>query len=219
MSKKKKPGEFEPGDLVALKVEFCKIRENAPLKGKVATVIESIAQNDKGELYYRLKWGDSALDLIAPNVGGKALKHVAGDPEGRRRIPVAGEGDLVIEYDSNNSGGGWWLDDDDWEKLEAGGWQVDWYSDPEVQSGFLSPSSDGRWLGALATKARKRFEKMGDGICEWERLTGKSSTSVGCSCCGVPHSFRSENINTGESNYWSTRRDDHGSSYDEDEDD
>ncbi len=119
-------------------------------------------------------------------------------------------GDLIIEYSSNNSGGSWWLDDTDWDDLERGGWQVDWYSDPEVETPF---SKGDRFLGAKATRARKRFSKMGDAIREWEELTGEDSTDVGCSCCGAPHNFSSENTETGEHDYWSTERPSKGSRY------
>ena len=96
-----------------------------------------------------------------------------------------------ITYDSNNSGGRWWLTDQQWKDLEAAGWTVHWYKDEDPTRPFsLRTSTDGRWLGALAGSASKDFQTMRDAIEEWERITGESSTDLGCySCCGPPHSF------------------------------
>lgn len=82
---------------------------------------------------------------------------------------------MKIEYLSNNSGGSWWLSDDDWKKLEAAGWTVEW--EEEV------------WLGALARRASKDFETVGDAIREFEKVTGQEASDEGCNCCGAPHSF------------------------------
>lgn len=95
-----------------------------------------------------------------------------------------------IEYSSNNSGGHWWLNDDDWKTLEAGGWKVHWKKDDEHFAKYLTPDSEGRWLGTLATRASKEgVHSMAEGVAEWERLTAKRSTDAGCPCCGQPHNF------------------------------
>lgn len=94
---------------------------------------------------------------------------------------------IIVEYDSNNSGGGWWLDDDDWFALQDAGWTVHWfkeYADPP-----FAIQENGRFLGALAMGAHKRFESLDEGIDEWERITGEDSTEEGCECCGIPHTF------------------------------
>src|SRR5688572_23033987 len=93
-----------------------------------------------------------------------------------------------IEYDSNNSGGHWWLKDEHWVALEKAGWVVDWFSTQDHP--FRSSREDGRWLGGLASRACKEgFASMREGVEEWERLTGQSSTEAGCPCCGQPHNF------------------------------
>jgi hypothetical protein len=91
----------------------------------------------------------------------------------------------LVEYDSNNSGGYWWLNDEDWNNLEKCGWQVRWRKD--MKDMFKSP--DGRFVGALATEARKEFDSVTEAVKEWEAVTGKSSTDEGCNCCGPPHEF------------------------------
>lgn len=81
----------------------------------------------------------------------------------------------TITYDSNNSGGGWWLSDDDWKNLEEAGWTVDW--------------KDERFLGALATSAKKDFYSIDEAKAEFERITGQDPEEEGCNCCGQPHNF------------------------------
>lgn len=95
----------------------------------------------------------------------------------------------TVEYSSNNSGGSWWLNDDDWKALEAAGWDVEWVKD---QDDTYGDKADGRWLGALATRATRTGLSLGEAIEEWERATGQSSNDLGCSCCGTPHSFSSD---------------------------
>lgn len=90
---------------------------------------------------------------------------------------------MYVEYSANNSGGGWWLTDENWLDLERAGWEVQWIKDDEYYKG------DERHLGALATCAIKRDTTLGDAIHEWEHVTGQNSNSLGCSCCGTPHSF------------------------------
>jgi len=82
---------------------------------------------------------------------------------------------IEVEYQSNNSGGGWWLTDENWKALEDEGWAVDWVPD--------------RWLGALATTAKKKFNNPYDAISEFERITGQDASAEGCNCCGEPHNF------------------------------
>lgn len=93
-----------------------------------------------------------------------------------------------VEYSSNNSGGDWWLDDDDWKALEAAGWKVEWNVD-RARLSELDSNPEGRFLGALATSAKRYGVSMRHAIEEWENVTGESSNDLGCSCCGVPHSF------------------------------
>jgi hypothetical protein len=205
--------KFKEGELVTPKLTAKGVE--SIVKNRVAVVVGIQEENSvPGQTKYRLKWLEPRFDTRAGVMSEKDLKHASGDPNGRRRIPLGGEGDLIVEYSSNNSGGSWWLFDEDWGKLEKGGWQVDWYTDPEVRIGMIfKPGKDGRFLGALATRARKKFSKMGDAIREWEELTGGDSTYVGCSCCGAPHSFSFENTVTGEHDYWYTERPNKGSRY------
>lgn len=118
-----------------------------------------------------------------------------------------------VEYSSNNSGGDWWLSDEDWKALEAAGWKVAWatlenlYTDKgdyerdadgtpklvpmgEGNSRYKSFAKDGRYLGALATKAWwVGATSLREAAADWERITKKSSTEAGCPCCGQPHRF------------------------------
>jgi len=94
-----------------------------------------------------------------------------------------------VTYSSNNSGGGWWLNDDNWLALEDAGWEVEWVKDQEERLGGFRGDKNGRWLGALATKAKKLDTTMRQAIAEWEDVTGQDSSDLGCSCCGTPHSF------------------------------
>lgn len=95
-----------------------------------------------------------------------------------------------VEYSSNNSGGGWWLDDDDWKALEEAGWEVDWIANqPKGEYWSRNWDDSGRWLGALATSAKRYGVSLKVAIAEWEDATGQYSNDLGCSCCGAPHSF------------------------------
>ena len=120
--------------------------------------------------------------------------------------------EMLIEYHSNNSGGCWWLDDEDWINLGKAGWKIKWYSDPtnchachgtgrdatmkEYYGGkdrkCISPfhGKEGRWLGALASEASKKFKTVKEAIVEFEKITGKKASDEGCNCCSPPHSFR-----------------------------
>lgn len=95
-----------------------------------------------------------------------------------------------IYYSANNSGGSWWLTDDDWYALERAGWKVEWYENETDPWGNQYP--DGRFLGALATKAIRYDVSMSDAISEWEDITGQDADEQGCSCCGGPHYFGEE---------------------------
>ena len=96
----------------------------------------------------------------------------------------------TVEYSSNNSGGSWWLSDEDWYALEKAGWDVEWVKDEEYFNKYAD--SDGRWLGALATRASKSNTTMREAILDWEMATGQDSSALGCSCCGTPHSFSTD---------------------------
>lgn len=94
---------------------------------------------------------------------------------------------MMIEYSSNNSGGSWWLKDADWKALQKAGWKVDWFA---KEKGRLFPADkDGRWLGGLASKARKRFNNIKEAVEEFEKITGQNASDEGCNCCGAPHTF------------------------------
>lgn len=83
---------------------------------------------------------------------------------------------MKVEYTHNNSGGSDWLTPDDWKALHDNGWEVRNFGDD--------------WEpGLRAYSATKEFPSLGIGIAEWEYLTNESSSALGCSCCGVPHSF------------------------------
>ncbi len=95
----------------------------------------------------------------------------------------------TLEYSSNNSGGDWWLTDENWFAMEEAGWNVEWMKDHEY---WKEMTRDGRWLGALATKASIAVSSKADAeekIREWERLTGQNADDKGCECCGQPHYF------------------------------
>lgn len=92
-----------------------------------------------------------------------------------------------VEYTTNNSGGGWWLSDSDWLDLEKAGWEVEWVAEDPYKSKYLDP--DGRYLGALATSAKRRGLSLRMATAEWQDVTGEDPDSSGCNCCGQPHSF------------------------------
>lgn len=92
---------------------------------------------------------------------------------------------MKVEYSSNNSGGRWWLTDADWQAMETAGWTVEWFSNERSNTMIR----DGRFLGALASRASKDFTSAADAIRDFERLTGQDASVDGCNCCGPPHSF------------------------------
>lgn len=108
-------------------------------------------------------------------------------------------------YDSNNSGGSWWLTDEDWINLEEAGWNVQWFRN--MKSRFVS-YANGRFLGALASEASREGLTFREAIREWEQVTGQSANALGCSCCGAPHSFSSD-----DGEYYSPSAPEYGESY------
>lgn len=117
---------------------------------------------------------------------------------------------MFIKYSPNNSGGRWWLEDKDWDSLERSGWKVLWadldfdYKDrnwtydkdglPKFKSGgrgIATKNDKGVWryLGSKARYAFRAGLSLKDAVDEWEKVTNKDSTEVGCPCCGNPHSF------------------------------
>lgn len=96
----------------------------------------------------------------------------------------------TLTYSHNNSGGHWWLSDSDWEALAENGWKVDWYADRE--DSIFGAHEDGRFLGALASGAEIDTDDPEKTIADWERITGENALSLGCNCCGAPHSFTYE---------------------------
>lgn len=95
----------------------------------------------------------------------------------------------LYEFSHNNSGGRWWLKDSDWKALEKAGWKVDWVAKQKRRAGVFKADKDGRWLGALASSASKKFATLKDAIEEWERVTGLDFFAEGCNCCGSPFSM------------------------------
>jgi hypothetical protein len=100
---------------------------------------------------------------------------------------------MYVVYNSKNSGGKWWLDDDDWKALEKAGWVVDWRN----KGKHGSVEKNGRWLGALATSAKRFGLNLKQAVEEWERVVKCSSRDVGCPCCGNPHNFTEYDDNGG----------------------
>ena len=91
-----------------------------------------------------------------------------------------------VEYSSNNSGGSWWLDDKDWYALEEAGWEVDWIRNEDR---LFKDNDPTRFLGALATSAKRYGLSLKMAKAEFEDITGANADDDGCSCCGQPHSF------------------------------
>lgn len=92
-----------------------------------------------------------------------------------------------VEYSSNNSGGSWWLTDEDWKNLEAAGWEVDWVKYQKDR--FFKGDDPTRFLGALATSAKRYGLSLGMAKAEFEDVTGANVDDNGCNCCGKPHEF------------------------------
>lgn len=116
------------------------------------------------------------------------------------------EGEVIepyVEYHSNNSGGSFWLTDDDWRALEAAGWKVDWVA--TSTSGRYSWGEPGaeRYMGALATEARRYGVTLEQAIREFDSVTTQNSSDLGCSCCGTPHSFTLYDANGRYVDSWS----------------
>lgn len=111
-----------------------------------------------------------------------------------KTVEVAEPKGQRVEYSSNNSGGSWWLKDEDWKALESAGWEVDWYAN-QKDGIFSSTKKTGRFLGALASHARRYGMSMREAAAEWEKITGACATDSGCACCGPPHSFTEYDAN------------------------
>ena len=124
---------------------------------------------------------------------------------------------MKVTYSSNNSGGSWWLRDKDWLALEAAGWTVEWgglafchstwraqvpaicqpgqcHGHQRYQTGqeALQAGDTARNLDALAHEASKDCPTMADAVREWERITGEDASDEGCTCCGPPHTFSTD---------------------------
>jgi len=54
---------------------------------------------------------------------------------------------------------------------------------------YRGDQKEARWLGALATAAKKKFPNITKALKEFEKITGQHVTDEGCNCCGPPHSF------------------------------
>ncbi|UOW93054.1 hypothetical protein SEA_CAIB_70 [Gordonia phage CaiB] len=126
------------------------------------------------------------------------------------------EGEVIepyVEYHSNNSGGSFWLTDDDWRALEAAGWKVDWVA--TSTSGRYSWNEPGaeRYMGALATEARRYGVTLEQAIREFDSVTTQNSSDLGCSCCGTPHSFTLYDANGSYIDSWSPDYPTEGESY------
>ena len=80
----------------------------------------------------------------------------------------------LLTYTHNNSGNDW-VNGAGWEALRAAGWGLDEYTRCD---GTIQPYA-----------AYKEFDKRGEGMDEWEALTGGDRYDTGCPCCGPPHSF------------------------------
>lgn len=101
---------------------------------------------------------------------------------------------VIVRYRSNNSGGSWWLSTSDWEALEVGGWNVHWTgADSDITYGNRPLEKVARnkdsFLGAEAQSAAGVFDSVDDAIESFESITGQNAASIGCNCCGPPHSF------------------------------
>ena len=63
------------------------------------------------------------------------------------------------------------------------------------------PYPDGRWLGALATRASRYVRAYSEeqaeemAIEEWEDITELNPYAEGCPCCGRPHDFWTYEVN------------------------
>lgn len=122
----------------------------------------------------------------------------------------------LLRYSANNSGGSFWLTTENWQALEKAGWVVHWihniddgdHTHQEEHSkswGFhdhsyldsLVPAvwSGEDWLGTPAKSAIKVTDNPDSDITEFESLTGMNADSIGCTCCGPPHSFSFEDDN------------------------
>lgn len=99
---------------------------------------------------------------------------------------------IRVEYSANNSGGHWWIDDEHWLALEEAGWTVEWYRLPEYSRWS---DGNGRFMGALATRAYRDGLTESQAIEEFTRVTGLwVDDDQGCPTCGSPHYFYERHI-------------------------
>ena len=94
---------------------------------------------------------------------------------------------MLVGYSSNNSGGDWWLSDQEWKNLEKAGWTVCWISGEDKP--YTKPDSEGRYMGALATRAYIEIDSIREALKSFEAATNQSASDNGCKCCGPPHAF------------------------------
>lgn len=101
---------------------------------------------------------------------------------------------VLVEYETNNYGGNWCLKDEDWFNLQKAGWEIglrgiyDKKKDEFIDT-YKAFDGKTRWLGAIATNARKEFNSVEEALREFELITKATITDEGCGCCGAPHSF------------------------------
>lgn len=120
---------------------------------------------------------------------------------------------VLVEYETHNYAGDWWLKDEDWLNLQRAGWEIGlrglYNKKKEIPEklddyGFIDTykAFDGktRWLGAIATNAKKEFNSVEEALREFEQITKATITDEGCNYCGSPHSFNWTN-EKGEYNY------------------
>lgn len=103
-------------------------------------------------------------------------------------------GEPYVELSENNSGGGWWLSDEDWRNLAKAGWVVDWAenraksADSWMRSSVeLDEHGVWRYMGALASEAKRYGVSLRVAVAEFRDITGQDPDEEGCSCCGQPH--------------------------------
>lgn len=115
-------------------------------------------------------------------------------------------GKTFVEFSPNNSGGHWWVTNQNFSDLEKSGWIIPWCKDNSDKS-FLE--KDGTYMGLNARHAYKETNSLASAIEEWEHVTGLDARSLGCPCCGPPHSFTLLNIKgVGKDGYFDTKQSD-----------
>jgi len=149
----------------------------------------------------------------------KLVKKVAKPVEEKPKVPA------YVKYDSNNSGGRWPLDDHDWEKLEKAGWEVQWggyeFRETFIRQNGRPPKKEDikkkdRWLDSLATHATLKTTSLKEAIYSFEKVTGQNTSTLGCNCCGPPHSFTLYTEDGRSINYYSPSSGGYGEPYEGD---